>query len=264
MRSLSKVIKSNQTKSQGEHWKTIQLSNTVFERPGDYTDSLSGDPVPILKRAEIEAKALRKRAQEEADRLLRDMEEKRERANKEIDQALRDAKTRGFDEGYQLGINEGRKQYETQINEARRTIDSAKAARRERLEETELDILKLAAKIAKKIIGSVLPEDSERWLEMVKKAILEVKEHEEVRLIVHHKWYEFMMKHKKELEVLLKNSAEFYIYPEKTIDEFTCILEFPYGRVDAGVDSQLTEIKRKLAAKLEETSHGRNDPAGSS
>lgn len=253
---MSRVIKSNDTGSPSGLRKRIQLSSAVFEKPESYESG--HDPVPILQRAEIEAKTLRKQAREEADRLLSEIEQKRKQAEAEIKKAFEDAEKRGYSEGYQFGVNEGRKQYGSRIEEARSIIDSAKEASRDRLEEAELDILALAVEIAKKIIGSVLPNDNERWLEMVTKAISDVKEHQEIRLIVHHKWYDFLMNHKKELEALLKNAAELYIYPETTVDEYACILEFPYGRVDAGVDTQLIEIKRKLSAKLEEAAHGRN------
>ncbi|HEX6922452.1 MAG TPA: flagellar assembly protein FliH, partial [Bacillales bacterium] len=254
MRLLSKVIKSGNAKELYKNRKTIQLSNTIFEKEADYADSdFERDPVPILKRAEIEAKNIRRRAKEEAEELQRQIEQQRKQAEKDIEEALEEAKRKGWEQGYQLGLDEGKQQYEKLITDAKQTVDATKVAHQERLDETEYDILQLGLRIAGKIVGTVLPEEPERWLEMVKKAISEVKEYEEIRLIVHHKWYEFMLSHQKEFEALLKNSAEFYIYPEMTEDEFTCVIEFPSGRIDAGVDSQLSEIKSKLIAKLEET-----------
>ncbi|HEU5140975.1 MAG TPA: flagellar assembly protein FliH [Bacillales bacterium] len=248
------MIKSGNANKGYSHRKTIQLSNMIFDqKDGYYTDSETvADPVPILKKAEIEAKEIRRLAKEEAEQIYKEMELQREQAKQEIDRALQDATEKGWQQGYQVGMREGKEKYEELIAEAKNSVEATKKARKERLDETEHDILELGVKIADKIIGSVLLEDTERWLEMVKKAISEVKEYGEIRLIVHHKWYDFMLSHKKEFESLLKNSAEFYIYPEITDDEFTCLIEFPSGRIDASVDSQLTEIKKQLAAKLEE------------
>ncbi|HET7579062.1 MAG TPA: flagellar assembly protein FliH [Bacillales bacterium] len=254
---MSRVIKSDNANKWYKTRKTIQLADMIFEEEEDYPEE-GADPVPILKKAEIEAMNIRKKAKEEAEQAHREIEELREQAKKEIEQAAEDARKRGYREGFQAGQGEARKQYESAIEEARRTIDLAKSARRERLDETEFDILELACAIAEKIIGSVLPEEKNRWLDMVQRAVSEVKEHEEIRLTVHHKWYEFMLNHQKELEALLKHSADFYIYPEAAIDEFTCVIEFPFGRVDASVDSQLSEIKQKLSAKLEESNDGRH------
>lgn len=253
---MSNVIKSDKTCASSVHRKTIQLSDRVFESEADY--QTGGDPVPILKRAEINAKNIRKQAVEEAEKIRHKIEKEREQAQKEIEQALETAKQQGWQEGYRRGTDEGKKQYEALIAEAARTVDSAKKARRERLDETEYDILELGVKIAGKIIGNVLNEDQDKWLDMVKRAISEVKEYDEIRLIVHHKWYDFMLSHQEELEALLKNSAELYIYPEATADELTCVIEFPFGQIDASVDSQLYEIKRKLIEKLEETANGRH------
>jgi flagellar assembly protein FliH len=257
MRSLSNVIKSDSASASPIYQKTIQLSDRVFETEADYPRA-EGDSVPILKKAEIKAKNIRKQAEEEAEKVRRQIEKEREQAKKDIQQSLDQARQQGWQEGYRRGMDEGRKQYESLISEAARTVDSAKRARRERLDETEYDILELGVKIAGKIIGNVLNEDRDQWLGMVKRAISEVKEYEEIRLIVHHKWYDFMLSHQQELEALLKKSAELYIYPEATTDELACVIEFPYGQIDASVDSQLIEIKRKLTAKLEEPGNGRD------
>ncbi|HEX7065291.1 MAG TPA: flagellar assembly protein FliH [Bacillales bacterium] len=254
------MIKSGNANKGYNHRKTIQLSNMIFDQKADYYSDAETfmDPVPVLKKAEMEAKEIRRLARQEADQVHRQIEQQREQAKQEIEQALQDARQQGWQEGYQLGLDEGKKQYEERIAEAKKSVESTKKARKERLDETEYDILDLGVKIAGKIISSVLPEDTDRWLEMVKKAISEVKEYGEIRLIVHHKWYDFMLSHKKEFESLLKNSAEFYIYPEITEDEFTCLIEFPSGRIDAGVDSQLSEIKRQLAGILEEAQNERH------
>lgn len=249
MRLLSNVIKSPQTHEAYSRRKTIQLANKVLEKREDYGVAGS-DP---LKRVEIEAENIRKKAEADAGRMVREIEGDREKAKKEMEQSLEAAKRQGQQQGYQHGLNEGRKQYEERIGEAQATVVSAKEGRRDRLDETEYDILALAVKIAGEIIGTTLIEDETRWLDVVKDAITEVKEYEEIRLIVHHKWYDFVVSHRKELEVLLKKTAELYIYPEAVNDELSCIIEFPYGRIDAGIDSQLSEIKQKLAAKLEES-----------
>ncbi|HET7658313.1 MAG TPA: flagellar assembly protein FliH [Bacillales bacterium] len=253
------MIKSDNAMKPFSVRKKIQLSNAIFERMQELDESFPLDPVPILQKAEIDAKNIRKQAEQEAERIRKDLDNRLEQAKKEMEEAFASAKSQGYQEGYQLGMQEGEKAYETLIKEARQIIDSAKKDRQERLEQTEYDILNLSTALAEKVIGTVLPENDSRWLDMVKKAVSEVKEHEEVRLIVHHKWFDFMMMHKKELRSLLKNSAEFYIYPESSLDEFSCIIEFPNGRIDAGVDSQLTEIKKKLSAKLEDGHDRRNN-----
>jgi len=258
MRSLSKVIKSDNAFESISLEKTIQLSSAIFERALDGEGTPSADPVPILRRAEIEAKNIRKQAEQEADRTRKNIETQMEQAKQEVAEALESAKNQGYKEGYELGKQDGRREYKELIKQAKQTIESANKARQERIEQTEYDILNLASALAEKVIGSVLPKDESKWLEMVKRAIAEVKEQDEVRLTVHHKWFDFMMMHKKELQLLLRNSAELYIYPEASLDEFSCIIEFPNGRIDAGVDSQLSELKRKLSAKLEEGHDGRN------
>lgn len=258
MRLLSKVIKSDNAIEPISLGKTIQLSNEVFERSHDNGETFPADAVPILRKAEIDAKNIRKQAEIDAKRMHKEIETQMGQAKKEAEDAFQTSKHQGYKEGYELGKQEANQQYESLIKQAKQTIESAKKASQERIEQTEYDILHMATALAEKVIGSVLPQDDGKWLEMVKRAISEVKEQDEVRLLVHHKWFDFMMMHKKELKSLLRNTAEFYVYPEASLDEFSCIIEFPNGRIDAGVDSQLTELKRKLSAKLEEDFDGRN------
>lgn len=258
MRSLSNIIKSGQTSSFDNQVKTIDLSNTIFETNSDY-DVPSAAAAPILKKAEADAADIRKKARDDAECAHREIEEKRKKAEKEIQEELTQAKEQGQREGYQVGLEEGRKQYQERINEARGTVDSAKEAHKERLDETEYDILELGIRIAGKIVRTKLAEEENQWLDVVKDVITEVKEYEEIRLTVHHKWYDFVVGHQRELESLLRKSAELYIYPEASDDEFSCIIEYPYGRIDAGVDSRLSEIKHKLAAKMEESTNERAD-----
>lgn len=231
--------------------KTIQLPSMIFEKRAAYGEA-DEDSVPKLEKVEEEASDIRKQAKEEARQIHREMEEERRKAEEEIRQARDQAKEQGHKEGYQHGLQEGENQYQERINEARTTIDFTREARQQRLEESEADLLELSVNIAGKIVGRTIANDENRWLEVVKDAILEVKEYEQIRLSVHHKWYEFVAGHQKELESLLKKSAELYIYPQATDDEFSCMIEYPHGRIDASVDSRLREIKQKLADILGE------------
>ncbi|HET7522137.1 MAG TPA: flagellar assembly protein FliH [Bacillales bacterium] len=233
--------------------RRIQLSPLLFEQEAQYGEEAAPNPVPILKKAEIEANNIRRQAQAEAEQIRREIDSERKSAKKELEEAFESAKKQGYQQGYHAGAKEGEKQFRDRINEACAIVTATKKARRERLEETERDMIDLAVRVAEKIVGTVLSEDRDRWADMVKQAITEVKEYEEIRLIVHHKWYEYIVSRKRELQAVLKKTAELYIYPEATGDEQTCIIEFPFGRIDASVDSQLSEIKGKLAAKLEES-----------
>lgn len=260
MRLLSNIIKSENTNGAHRNSKTIQLSRLFLERETEGAQHSDANPVPILKRAEIEANNIRKQAEDEAEKMRREVEREKEQAKQEIEEALATAKQQGYDDGYEAGLAEGRQRYEAEIDEAKAVVASVKKARQERMEETEKDMLDLAVHVAGKIIGTKLSEDEDRWLDMVKQAIREVKEYEEIRLVVHHKWYDYIRDRKKELQALLKQSAELYIYPDATGDERTCIIEYPFGRIDAGIDSQLSEIKNALAAKLEENEDERSQP----
>lgn len=249
--SLSNIIKSPKANANDHEGKPIRLSNVVLEESVSEGDSQSDSSA--LKNAEREAEAILENARNEAEQIYREAEKDREKAEEKIEQACQEAKEKGRSDGYQVGLDEGEKQYKNHIEEARLALDNAKNVRQEHLDKSEHEILELGIKIAEKILSTTLSEQTDRWLQVIKNMISEVKEYDEVRLTVHVKWYPYMVAHQQELASLLKKTSELYIYPETSDDEFLCLIEYPYGQIDASVDRQLSEIKQKLAAKLEES-----------
>ncbi|HET7629058.1 MAG TPA: flagellar assembly protein FliH [Bacillales bacterium] len=252
---MSNIIKMGNANKSSANAKKIHIANMqLFEKPSDSTDlsnSPETDAVPVLKKAEIQANNLIKNAQLEADKILNNARAEQERMKAEAEKAYEKTKSEGWEEGYALGLQTGKEQYEELLSEARKTVISANSEYRKRLLDAENDILQLAVHIAEKITRQTISQQSQSWLNIVKNAMSEVKEHEEIRLIVHPKYFDFVMSHKKELDKLLKKNAELFIYPESVKDEHHCVIEYPLGRIDASVDRQLSEIKRALLDQVE-------------
>ncbi|TMW73213.1 flagellar assembly protein FliH [Alteribacter natronophilus] len=201
------------------------------------------------------------RAREEAGKLIRDAEAKAAETEKQIEQTLetarRDAqlqyeesRKKGFTEGFEDGRKEGLASCDGLYAQARETVVQSKGDYRKKLTEAEPVLLELAAAVSKKIIGEALGQNG-NWIRFVQTAVDEVRERQEISIYVHPGRYEQTLLHKHEFEQIAARTDEVFVYPDPSLPDDGCVLETESGKVDAGVDSQLSELKNQLHQLLE-------------
>lgn len=263
---LSKVIKSSFAKAVPDEIKTISIKRFYDDKNvdanGTYSDEIEDErslpasyeekAATIISSAEKEAAAMIERARLEADQVLKTAEAEKQKVEQELLGIKEEAKLIGQQEGFQQGIQEGKIEYESFIAQAKDIVSKAQMDYRETIDKAEPVILDLAIAISEKIIGTALEKEHDLWSSLIKQVIQEVKEHEEIKIYVHPLWYEKTIQQKEELRALLSYNQELLIYPDTQLSENGCILETPFGRIDASVDSQLLEIKKQLLEKLKE------------
>ena len=66
--------------------------------------------------------------------------------------------------------------------------------------------------------------------------------------------YEELLSKKEELMTIFSNVVNLFIYPDSDLSEDSCLIESSSGRIDASIDTQLSEIKVKLTELLESES----------
>lgn len=259
---LSRVIKSFFSNNLENEQKTISLKKVNKKQLTIGEDSSgeeqSSGELRVEKAAEElqktieEADKIKKAANDEYEQFQVKMNEEIIASEKVAKELSRQAKENGYNDGFRLGLQEGQKQYETAIKEARIVVAASENDYIHRIEEAEPTIVKLAIKIAEKIIAEKVAENPEHWISLVKEVINEVREQSHVKLYIHPNWYDLTLSHKEELRLLLPNCESLYIYPDVHLEENGCTIETPYGKIDASVDSQLAEIKHTLLEKLKE------------
>ena len=208
-----------------------------------------------LQQAAKESAEIIEAAQLEAEVVRTQLNQEEEEVRRRLSDIQEEARQLGFEKGFEQGLEAGKSEYDGIIHEAREVVELSKQDYLKNVEKSEPVILELALAVAEKLIGNLLLSDEEYWKQVIKSAISEVKEQKEVRLYVHPDWYEKTLKHKDELENLLSQVKEFYIFPDAELAVTGCIVETPYGRIDASLDSQLAEVKKQLHEKLKENSH---------
>lgn len=263
---LSKLIKSTSSKQRASNEKLIQLKSitpTYTEHDVDKeTGSSENEELEnnLVHYNELELIQLEKdRMEQQQKDLEREkeawIEEKKQQQVKMDETAelkANQAAEEGYNQGYSAAVDQVKQDYSSFIKQAENTVTAAKEDYFKKMEASEPIMLDLAITIAKKIISETLADNEKSWLELLKKAVLEVREQEEVKVYVHPKWFELTLFHKNELQEIALHTRELLIYPDEYLQEDGCIIETPYGQMDVSLDSQLLEIKKSLFEKLRE------------
>ncbi|WP_158282207.1 flagellar assembly protein FliH [Salipaludibacillus keqinensis] len=264
---MSKLIKSTLTKQSTSGEKKIQLrtvhalhrtefSHEEPDRSEQRTQSGNNihykDQIQTLQQEREALDQLKESFQHEVNQWKADQKNQKQQLAEEADVRLNQAAEAGFNQGYEEGIEQGIKQYSEMINQAHVTVTRSKLDYHDKLNDSQSVMLDLAFAVAEKIIGQTFQQDDQAWLSLVKQAVTEVREQEEVKIYVHPTWYETTLKHKKELQGIALHTRELLVFPDESLNKYDCFIETPYGQVNASVDSQLRELKRVLVEKLKE------------
>ncbi|ADU30758.1 flagellar assembly protein FliH [Evansella cellulosilytica] len=257
---MSKLIKSKNAKQIDESRKEIKLRTISYVRKNqssltpDNNDSASD--VHYLEQkitdANLEAEQILANAKNEVERWQEDLKQAEANMQVEAEQRFQEAEENGRRQGYEIGLQEAHQQYAEKIEKARSIVSKAKEDALNHIEHAEKIMLDLSIKVAQKIVGSTIQSNQESWLYVLKEAISEVRLQEEIRVYVHPERYEKTLQHKEELMQIATHTRQLYIYPREDLDEDGCLVETPFGLMEASIDNQLSQLKIGLLEKLKE------------
>ncbi|WP_102346946.1 flagellar assembly protein FliH [Bacillus sp. Marseille-P3661] len=266
---MSRVIKANFTQGDAENKRIITLKplafqqNDMLEHNNEFDDHLEKpkmdikevemEAARIVAEAEQKASTIIQQAQEKYNEMLHQIELERQSWDVEKEHWIEQAKQEGFAQGFEIGKQDGYSEYKGAIAEAQQTVLVAKDDYQKNIELSEMTILHLGLKTAEKIMGFTLDLNPDAFLNLVKRVIKEVKEHQNIQIHVHPAYYDLVVSQKAEIRALFTNPlTELYIYPDDELGQTSCIIESSFGRIDASIDNQLNEMKIKLLQLLEE------------
>lgn len=264
---MSRVIKSPYTQTEEGKKRVIQLKPLggelqYFDDRYNLSEEAEEKTVD-LREVEAKADEIIRNAEKEAISILRDAENKLqeimhqievEKQNWDIEKEhwIETAKQDGYTKGFEVGRQDGVHEFKTLINTAKETVLLSKQDYLKNVEQSEATVLHLGLKAAEKIIGFTLELNEDIFLNLVKQVVKEVKDHQDVQIHVHPKYYSLLLSQKEEIKAYFNNpTTEIYIFPDDDLKETDCIIESSFGRIDASIDSQLNELKLKLLQILE-------------
>ncbi|WP_442599497.1 flagellar assembly protein FliH [Neobacillus sp. D3-1R] len=250
---MSRLIKSGWANPNPLEQKVISIRTIV--QPEDETQ-FNIDHVfekskdEIILDAQNEANSILKNANEEAEKIIQQINMEKKQWEHEKQQLAVTAQEEGFNQGILQGRDQGYIEFQELIQTAQEVVVASKNEYQKLIDSADQTILNIALSVAEKILNQKL-ENHEQFFPIVKGALKEAKEYREVQLHIHPSQYGFLLSQKDELMSLFPRETDFYLYPDYSLDEWSCIIESSNGRIDASIDSQLKEMKKKLLELVE-------------
>lgn len=240
--NLREVVRRHQTLNIQEEQKQTKESILTLKKEAEQ----------LYKQAEAKLKQTEADIENMIVQARKQIESEKKQWEQERHQLIEQAKKQGFEAGFEEGESRAHQQYQQIIDETRSIIDLARQEYENKLSDSEMDILDIALKAAEKIIHLKLSDQPELFINIVKSAIEEVRQMPQVNVYVHPSQYDSVMEFKQELQTIVDGNGNLSIYPKHDITENSCLIESPFGKIDASIDTQLRELKSRLFRMFEE------------
>lgn len=246
MISLSSVFKSS-SEDIPSRLIGIRPINTKIEKeePADPRLAEYENIQKELSNAKEQLKSTKLEIDQIVAKTQHDIATEKEMWLKEKEQYKEEAYQEGYLTGLQAGKQQGYDEYKKIIAEAKKVVQMAKDDYQTRIYQSEESILELGLKVASKILR-VEVDLNDSYLQLVKAALLEVKEQPSIQLYVNVEDYHGLMEYKDELYNIVRGKAELSVFPDSELTRGSCVIESPFGKIDASIDSQLQELRDHL------------------
>ncbi|MGP3560949.1 MULTISPECIES: flagellar assembly protein FliH [Geobacillus] len=230
--------------------KTIAVQRYVLDDPSCADDRQR--EMEAIAAAKEEAAELRRQAEQYYETVREQLVREQEQWRHEKERLMQEARTQGYEDGYAAGRDEALSERREWIEQARRLAERANDEFYAQLESAAETMLEVALKAAERIIGTTLESDRTAFLPLVRQVLHEVRRQTEVSVYVHPDCYETVAGQRELLKSVFPHHVELFIYPDDTLPEYGCLVETPFGRIDAGVDMQLERLREALSRRLKE------------
>lgn len=216
---------ANIKKEKDKDTKEESASKDLEEYAGSIIEDAKQMYLKIIEEANIEVKNILKNAEAEAQNLM----------------SL--SRDEGYQEGFEAGMTEGKREAHLIIDEAseiRCFLDERKDAF---YKEAEEQVLKLVLNIAKKVIGEELMQNEEAILSLINQALTKCAFKKTLVLRVSQEDSEFIVRNKGRICKMVEGISDIDIIPDLSLAKGSCIIETPSGEINSGMDVQLKEVE---------------------
>lgn len=162
-------------------------------------------------------------------------------------QALAEAKIDGYNEG----VAQAKLEYEQLLLEANDIKEQAGVEYKKMLDSLEADAVSTVLDIARKVICQEL-KCKENILLLVRDAFEKCSKDRKAVLKLCEQDYVFVNENKDELFSMLERSEEVEIKKDLSLKEGGCVIETPYGSIDASANTKLNKIENDFNSILNE------------
>lgn len=262
MTSLSRIIRSVYTQSNGDHVKKIQIRD-MFEmhevENGEVSpqkqitiEEVLEERDRLLAEARATLQAEREAFEQEKQMFYQEIEHLKQDWEEERPNRVQEAYDEGFGQGYEDGTNKANEAMAQSLQTANEIIIHARENARKYIEDQESIILELGLTAAERIIDASLERDNELFVSIVRRGLKEAREMKEIKIYVSPTYYALITSNRDELAEMFPTDVPFMIFVNEDLENETeCYIETNYGRIVVSIDEQLNELRLKLHEILE-------------
>lgn len=239
---------------QPEHKLPPISSRSVSVPTGDPPPPGTPPPPPpvtvdkiIIEQAEAKAKEMIEQATGQINLMLQQANEQIQQFQQQAAVEAENMRQAAFQKGLEEGREEGRRlahvEYVDLMLQARDLYVQTVKERTKLIEATEPELANLSVSIAEKIIGLEVTTSGEVILGVVKNALSDMKDREEVKIHVNPDDYHIVNNERSALMRMVEGLKDFDLTVDNKVTRGGCIIETNLGNIDARLETQLSAIK---------------------
>ncbi|SNR89838.1 flagellar assembly protein FliH [Anaerovirgula multivorans] len=246
MKSLYKVYKSvevivgnkKELQFKGDNiLKNIdEDTKETSENPEDINEIAQLRSKKILEEAELEKKELLSNAEKEATMII-------EEAYEDSKTICENAKTQGYNEGFQIGKQEGYQEFQQLLQEAAEIKKQMFLDKKRLAKELEKDIVNLVMFCIEKVIDYELDNNHEVLLNLIKKGLKKCTFTETLVIRVSDQDYETLSTYKNKIYMMTEGIDDMQIKSDAALLKGSVVIETLSGKIDASIDTQINQIE---------------------
>lgn len=229
------------------HAQEVQ-QQVVYQAPAVPVDEA------IIAEAQNKANSMMQEAQAAANQMLMEYQQQAqqmmEQANQQIqaaaEQVQRQAQEIGFQQGYEQGLQQGglaaQQQVYQQLVESRDIFIQAIKQRHLMMASAEPEMVRLAVKLAEKLIGQELGQNPDAILGVVRLALSGIGDREQVSIRVNPVDYEKVVEHRPQFERMVEGLKKFDIVADASVDAGGTAIETNLGNIDARLNTRVNAL----------------------
>ena len=213
----------------------------------DIISSAEAEAESIIKAARAEGADIVAGASKEANRIIEAaMREAKLYVEKMSDRAEEEAaaiRERAVLDGEREGRIEGRAEYDMLIEEAERVRAEANEEYKKLILGAERDVLELVLSVTKKVVGEEFKLNRENLILMIKDALERCTNREDVVIKISSGDYDFVAANRELLLSMVEGIDKLDIRRDLSLESDSCVIETPFGSLDAGASTRLLKIE---------------------
>ena len=181
---------------------------------------------------------------------MRKVEEEIAEIKEDCLEKIESEKKIAWQNGNQAGVKQAQNQMLSQVEEVteqlRIFMESLSLQTDKFVEYREREILELIIKIARKVIDVEVTLSPEIILNTLKNSLNFLNEKEEIKIVVNPNYWTVVSENLKKLSLTINLPENIEVISNENIGAGGCRIDFKAGSIDADLETQFAEIKRKL------------------